>query len=191
MNKVFEPAQLGRYTLGNHLVMAPMTRSRAQFDGTPGELSTEYYAQRASVGLIITEGAQPSDDGQGYLATPGIYTDAHIQGWKKTIDAVHAKGSHIFIQLRFRYCNDIKEVFMSKRRCKVLSLLKVNSIINNQNNLLAGYHSFLRESNRKDKYVSKLIYITQNISENNYYLYGVKDLDQLISKLEILYRNKS
>lgn len=99
MNKVFELAQLGRYTLSNHLVMAPMTRSRAQQDGTPGELSAEYYAQRASVGLIITEGAQPSDDGQGYLTTPGIYTDAHIQGWKKTIDAVHAKGGHIFIQL--------------------------------------------------------------------------------------------
>ncbi|MDC5299714.1 alkene reductase, partial [Acinetobacter baumannii] len=99
MNKIFEPTQLGRYSLSNHLVMAPMTRSRAQFDGTPGELSAEYYAQRASVGLIITEGAQPSDDGQGYLATPGIYTDAHILGWKKTIDAVHAKGSHIFIQL--------------------------------------------------------------------------------------------
>ncbi|OBY73796.1 MULTISPECIES: alkene reductase [Acinetobacter] len=99
MNKIFKPANFGRYTLSNHLVMAPMTRSRALFDGTPDELAAEYYSQRASIGLIITEGAQPSDDGQGYLATPGIYTDAHILGWKKTIDAVHAKGSHIFIQL--------------------------------------------------------------------------------------------
>ena len=54
--------------------MAPMTRSRAKFDGTPGELAAEYYSQRASVGLIVTEGSQPSDDGQGYLATPGIYS---------------------------------------------------------------------------------------------------------------------
>lgn len=99
MNKLFESILLGRYTLQNHLVMAPMTRSRAQFDGTLSELTATYYTQRASVGLIVTEGAQPSDDGQGYLATPGIYTDAHVASWKKTIDAVHAKGGHIFIQL--------------------------------------------------------------------------------------------
>lgn len=57
---------VSRYSLPNRLVMAPMTRSRAAFDGTPGELATDYYAQRASLGLIITEGTQPSDDGQGY-----------------------------------------------------------------------------------------------------------------------------
>lgn len=99
MSKLFDPVRVGRYTLQNRLVMAPMTRSRAQFDGTPGELAAEYYAQRAGVGLIVSEGTQPSDDGQGYLTTPGIYTDAHIAGWKKTIDAVHAAGSRIFIQL--------------------------------------------------------------------------------------------
>lgn len=99
MSELFNPIRLGRYTLKNRLVMAPMTRSRAQFDGTPGELAAEYYAQRASVGLIVAEGAQPSDDGQGYLTTPGIYTDAHVAGWKKITDAVHAKGSRIFIQL--------------------------------------------------------------------------------------------
>lgn len=99
MNKVFESVQVGRYTLQNRLVMAPMTRSRAQFDGTPGELAAVYYAQRASVGLIVTEGTQPSDDGQGYLATPGIYTDAHVSGWRKVTEAVHAKGGRIFIQL--------------------------------------------------------------------------------------------
>jgi N-ethylmaleimide reductase len=76
-----------------------MTRSRAKFDGTPGDLAAEYYAQRASVGLIITEGTQPSDDGQGYLATPGIYSAAHIAGWKKVTTAVHDNGGHIFIQL--------------------------------------------------------------------------------------------
>lgn len=97
--RLFTPVQLGRYTLQNRLVMAPMTRSRAQFDGTPGELATAYYAQRAGIGLIVAEGTQPSDDGQGYLATPGIYTDTHVAGWKKVISAVHAKGGHIFIQL--------------------------------------------------------------------------------------------
>ena len=99
INALFSPVQIGNYTLANRIAMAPMTRSRAQADGTPGELSAEYYAQRASVGLIITEGTQPSDDGQGYLATPGIYTDAQVAGWKKTIDAVHAQNSRIFIQL--------------------------------------------------------------------------------------------
>ena len=99
MSKLFNPVQLGRNTLQNRLVMAPMTRSRAQFDGTPGELAAEYYSQRASAGLIVTEGTQPSDDGQGYMATPGIYTNAHVAGWKKVTDAVHDKGGHIFIQL--------------------------------------------------------------------------------------------
>ena len=96
---MFAPVTVGRATLSNRLVMAPMTRSRAQFDGTPGALAATYYAQRASVGLIVSEGTQPSDDGQGYLSTPGIYTDAHVAGWKQTTDAVHAKGGHLFIQL--------------------------------------------------------------------------------------------
>jgi 2,4-dienoyl-CoA reductase-like NADH-dependent reductase (Old Yellow Enzyme family) len=95
----FTPVRVGRYTLPNRLVMAPMTRSRAEFDGTPGDLAAEYYAQRASVGLIVTEGTQPSDDGQGYLATPGIYTSTHIAGWKKVTEAVHDNGSRIFIQM--------------------------------------------------------------------------------------------
>ena len=99
MNPVFTPVHVGRYTLPNRLVMAPMTRSRAAFDGTPGELATEYYAQRASLGLIVTEGTQPSDDGQGYLTTPGIYTPAHVAGWRRITSAVHDKGGHIFIQL--------------------------------------------------------------------------------------------
>ena len=99
MNQLFTPVRVGRYTLSNRLVMAPMTRSRAQLDGTPGELAALYYAQRASIGLIVTEAAQPSDDGQGYLATPGIHTDAHVAGWRQTTDAVHARGGHIFIQI--------------------------------------------------------------------------------------------
>ena len=99
MKQSFTPVRVGRYSLPNRLVMAPMTRSRAKFDGTPGELAAEYYAQRASVGLIVTEGTQPSDDGQGYLATPGIYTPAHIAGWKRVTAAVHDKDGHIFIQI--------------------------------------------------------------------------------------------
>ncbi|MCX5539463.1 alkene reductase [Paraburkholderia sp. CNPSo 3076] len=99
MSKLFESVRVGRYTLPNRLVMAPMTRSRALADGTPGELAAEYYAQRASVGLIVTEGTQPSEDGQGYITTPGIYSDAHVAGWNKVTSAVHARGGHLFIQL--------------------------------------------------------------------------------------------
>ncbi len=99
MSPLFTSVRVGRYTLPNRLVMAPMTRSRAGFDGTPGELAAEYYAQRAGLGLIVTEGTQPSDDGQGYLTTPGIYTPAHIAGWRKITSAVHDKGGRIFIQL--------------------------------------------------------------------------------------------
>lgn len=97
--QLFDPIRVGRYTLPNRLAMAPMTRSRAKPDGVPGDLAAEYYAQRASVGLIVTEGTQPSDDGQGYLTTPGIYTDAHVAGWQKVTHAVHAEGGHVFIQL--------------------------------------------------------------------------------------------
>ena len=99
MDSLFAPIQVGRNTLSNRLVMAPMTRSRAQADGTPGELAAEYYGQRASIGLIVTEGTQPSDNGQGYLATPGIYTAAHIAGWSKITNAVHERGGHIFVQI--------------------------------------------------------------------------------------------
>jgi 2,4-dienoyl-CoA reductase-like NADH-dependent reductase (Old Yellow Enzyme family) len=97
--QLFDPVRVGRHTLANRLVMAPMTRSRARADGTPGDLAADYYSQRAGVGLIVTEGTQPSDDGQGYLTTPGIYTDAHVAGWKKVTAAVHDKDGRIFIQL--------------------------------------------------------------------------------------------
>nr|WP_199044723.1 alkene reductase [Dyella sp. ASV24] len=99
MNTLFSSVRVGEHALQNRLAMAPMTRSRAQYDGTPGDLAIEYYAQRADLGLIVTEGTQPSDDGQGYLTTPGIYTDAHVAGWKKITSAVHAEGGRIFIQL--------------------------------------------------------------------------------------------
>jgi N-ethylmaleimide reductase len=99
MSQLFSTVRVGRHTLSNRLVMAPMTRSRAEVDGTPGALAAMYYAQRATVGLIVTEGTQPSDDGQGYLTTPGIYTDAHVAGWQPISTAVHAQGGHLFIQL--------------------------------------------------------------------------------------------
>lgn len=83
----------------NRFAMAPMTRSRAQYDGTPGPMAAEYYGQRAALGLIIAEGTQPSDDGQGYMLTPGIYTDAHVAGWREIADAVHAMGARFYIQL--------------------------------------------------------------------------------------------
>jgi N-ethylmaleimide reductase len=76
-----------------------MTRSRAKVDGTPREMAAEYYSQRASVSLIVAEGTQTSEDGQGYLTTPGIYTPAHVAGWKKVTRAVHDKGGRIFIQI--------------------------------------------------------------------------------------------
>jgi N-ethylmaleimide reductase len=99
MSQLFSTVRVGRHTLSNRLVMAPMTRSRAEVDGTPGALAATYYSQRATVGLIVTEGTQPSDDGQGYLTTPGIYTDAHVAGWQPIAAAVHAQGGHLFIQL--------------------------------------------------------------------------------------------
>lgn len=78
MEKLFEKVHIGNVTLKNRLAMAPMTRSRALPDGTPRELAVKYYGQRASFGLIISEGTQPSDDGQGYLNTPrNLYTVSH------------------------------------------------------------------------------------------------------------------
>lgn len=99
MTNVWSPIKVGSLQLPHRLAMAPMTRSRAKPDGTPGDLAATYYAQRASMGLLITEGTQPSEDGQGYLATPGIYTDAHVAGWRKVSDAVHAGGGRLFVQL--------------------------------------------------------------------------------------------
>lgn len=99
MTDIWTPTIVGTMRLPHRLAMAPMTRSRARPDGTPGDLAPLYYSQRAGLGLLITEGTQPSDDGQGYLATPGIYTDAHVAGWRNVADAVHAAGARLFIQL--------------------------------------------------------------------------------------------
>lgn len=99
MDSLFSPICVGRYTIKNRVAMAPMTRSRANDDGTPTELMAEYYAQRADVGLIISEATQPSDLGQGNILTPGIYTSSHIQEWKRVTSAVHEKDGRIFIQI--------------------------------------------------------------------------------------------
>ena len=96
---LFTPFRLGPYELRNRLVMAPMTRSRAGEGNVPTPMMTEYYTQRAGAGLIITEGSQVSPQGQGYPDTPGIHTDAQVQGWRRITDAVHAKGGRIFLQL--------------------------------------------------------------------------------------------
>ena len=97
---LFDKVRLGDLTLSNRIVMAPLTRNRALPDGdVPHALNAEYYAQRASAGLIITEASQISPEGKGYAWTPGIYSDAQIKGWGKVTDAVHAKGGRIFIQL--------------------------------------------------------------------------------------------
>lgn len=99
MTTLWDPTTVGRLKLSHRLALAPMTRSRANHDGTPGALAAEYYAQRASLGLLITEGTQPSDDGQGYMTTPGIYTDAHVEAWREVTTAVHEAGGSIFIQV--------------------------------------------------------------------------------------------
>jgi len=99
MTTIWDPITLAGMDLPHRFALAPMTRSRAQPDGTPGPLAAQYYAQRAELGLLITEGTQPSDDGQGYLTTPGIYTPRHIEGWRAVTEAVHARGAHLFIQL--------------------------------------------------------------------------------------------
>jgi N-ethylmaleimide reductase len=99
MTQLLTPVRIGRLTAPNRLVMAPMTRSRADGDGIPGDLTVTYYAQRASAGLIISEGVFPSAMGKGYVHTPGIATAAQVAAWKKVTDAVHAKGGRIFMQL--------------------------------------------------------------------------------------------
>ncbi|MGL4205164.1 MAG: alkene reductase [Aeromonadaceae bacterium] len=97
---LFCPLRLGHYQLANRIVMPPMTRSRASQPGdVANALMAEYYAQRASAGLIISEGTQISPLGKGYAWTPGIYTAEQIAGWRLVTEAVHAKGGLIFAQL--------------------------------------------------------------------------------------------
>ena len=96
---LFEPASLGKLSLANRIVMAPMTRNRAVESNTANQLMAEYYAQRASAGLIITEGTSPSPNGTGYARIPGIWSKRQVAGWEKVTKAVHAKSGVIFLQL--------------------------------------------------------------------------------------------
>lgn len=96
---LFDPIQLGEIACANRIVMAPMTRSRADGRDCPTELHRDYYAQRASAGLIVTEGTQPSIHGKGYARTPGIHDAAQISAWREVTAAVHARGGRIVLQL--------------------------------------------------------------------------------------------
>lgn len=96
---LFTPYTLGHLTLSNRVVLAPLTRNRAGQGFVPSEFAATYYSQRASAGLLISEASQISRQGQGYQDTPGIYTPAQIDGWRKVTGAVHAKGGRIFLQL--------------------------------------------------------------------------------------------
>src|SRR4051795_2347668 len=97
-SKLFEPYQIGPLQLPNWLVSAPLTRNCAAAGFVPGPLAAEYYSQRASAGLLVTEASQVSQQGQGYQDTPGIYSKEQVAGWRKVTDAVHAQGGRIFIQ---------------------------------------------------------------------------------------------
>ena len=100
MKDLFSPLTIGATTLPNRIIMSPLTRSRASQPGNvPNALNAEYYAQRASAGLIISEATQISQQGQGYAWTPGIHSDEQIEGWKAVSSAVHDKGGRIFMQL--------------------------------------------------------------------------------------------
>ena len=99
MPSLFSPLALGSLTLPNRIIMAPMTRSRADDAGVPTDIVAEYYAQRASAGLIISEATCVSPMAKGYSRIPGLHSDAQVDGWRKVTQAVHAKGGRIFSQL--------------------------------------------------------------------------------------------
>jgi N-ethylmaleimide reductase len=99
MSQLFTPVRIGGLSLPNRVIMAPMTRSRADDAGVPDDVVITYYAQRSSAGLIITEGVFPSATGKGYVRTPGIHSDAQVSAWKRVTEAVHARGGRIFMQL--------------------------------------------------------------------------------------------
>ncbi|MRW84157.1 N-ethylmaleimide reductase [Pseudoduganella sp. FT26W] len=96
---LFTPATIGAIDVANRVAMAPLTRSRADMQGVHSELAVEYYRQRASAGLIISEATNISQEGRGYAFTPGIYTKEHVAAWRKVTDAVHAAGGKIVCQL--------------------------------------------------------------------------------------------
>jgi N-ethylmaleimide reductase len=99
-NHLFSPLKLGQLSLDHRVAMAPLTRSRASRPGNvPTPMNVQYYRQRAGAALIVTEGTQISQQGQGYAWTPGIHSEEQIEGWRAVSDAVHAEGGNIFMQL--------------------------------------------------------------------------------------------
>jgi N-ethylmaleimide reductase len=104
MSLLFSQGVIGSLTLQNRLVMSPLTRNRAT-DNIPNDLMVQYYSQRATVGLIITEGTSPSPHGLGYPRIPGMFSAAQLDGWKRVTDAVHARGAKMFMQ--FMHCGRI------------------------------------------------------------------------------------
>ena len=99
MPTLFDPLRVGNMELDNRIIMAPMTRSRADDEGVQPEYAATYYGQRASAGLIITEATNVSPMAKGYVRTPGIYTDAQIESWRSVTKSVHARGGKIFMQI--------------------------------------------------------------------------------------------
>lgn len=118
MSMLFSKTVLGLQPLQNHLVMAPMTRCRAT-GNVPNELMAEYYAQRSTAGLIITEGTAPSPNGLGYARIPGIFSQAQVDGWKRITDAVHANGARIFVQIM--HCGRISHRLNLPEQARVLA----------------------------------------------------------------------
>ncbi|MCW8930556.1 MAG: alkene reductase, partial [Gammaproteobacteria bacterium] len=99
MKNLFDPLNLGSQTLDNRIVMAPLTRARAEDNHVPGRLMAEHYAQRASAGLIITEATMIMEGNSAFISEPGIYSEEQIKGWQQVTDAVHAKNGKIFLQI--------------------------------------------------------------------------------------------
>jgi len=98
-DSLFTPSRFGAISTRNRIIMAPMTRDRAGPDDVPSDIMVRYYAQRASAGMIVTEGTQPTPAGKGYWRTPGIHSQAQIAGWARVAEAVHGAGGKIVMQL--------------------------------------------------------------------------------------------
>lgn len=99
MQNLFKPLTLGNHTLANRIIMAPLTRGRAEDDGTPTKLMAEYYQQRATSGLIVAEATAIRYDGRGWMNSPALYNEQHVNGWSEISKRVHEKGGKIFVQL--------------------------------------------------------------------------------------------
>lgn len=96
---LFTPVRFGAVQAANRVIMAPLTRLRAEQDGTPNDLMVEYYRQRADTGMIVTEGTWPVREGRTWYGQPGIETAEHVAGWRRVTDAVHAEGGTIALQI--------------------------------------------------------------------------------------------